>query len=223
MCPQYRVPSFITNPYYLGVGAVLVVCYMNTLIVLAFSNTSIPCDQCPILVSADGRTVVKTPSSNLALVATREDIIEESFEHTCPHDLGNVSMERSTISSWIRQARYRAKKQNIYSELEIDDVETIIEAYDGNCAYCGSEADTLDQPFPIKETAPNVSANVLPCCKDCKSIKKSNDLVWMFSSKHIDQERYLELLQQMLSRSGGDQIRKHVRRVTGIVDGDQSE
>jgi 5-methylcytosine-specific restriction endonuclease McrA len=105
-------------------------------------------------------------------------------------------MERSTISSWIRQARYRAKKHSIYSDLKIGDVEEIVTAHENRCAYCESEADTLDHPFPIKETAPNVPANVLPACKNCKTSKKNNDLVWMFSSQKISQKKYLELLQQ---------------------------
>jgi len=126
-------------------------------------------------------------------------------------------MERSTISSWIRQARYRAKRQDIYSDLEISDVEEIIESYEDKCAYCGDEAETLDHPFPLKPTAPNVPANILPSCKDCKAHKKNNDLVWMFSSGTLEQVKYLELLQQMFSRKGGDTIKEHVRKVTGLV------
>jgi 5-methylcytosine-specific restriction endonuclease McrA len=126
-------------------------------------------------------------------------------------------MERAAISSWIRQARYRAKRQDIYSDLEIADVEEIVEHYKNNCAYCGNTAETLDHPFPLKTTAPNVPANVLLSCKTCKTLKKNNDLVWMFSSGHLKQENYLELLQQMFGRKGGDTIKEHVRQVTGIV------
>lgn len=126
-------------------------------------------------------------------------------------------MERATISSWIRQARYRAKRQDIYSDLEISDVEDIVECHEGQCAYCGEDAETLDHPFPLKPTAPNVPANILTSCKECKSLKKNNDLVWMFSSGHLDQEKYLALLQEMFDRKGGDTIKEHVRKVTGLV------
>ena len=90
-------------------------------------------------------------------------------------------MNRSTISGWVRQARYRAKGRNIYSDLQIEEIEEIIKSYGGKCAYCDVPADTLDHPFPLNENTTNTQANALPCCKSCKSIKKNNDLVWMFT------------------------------------------
>lgn len=127
-------------------------------------------------------------------------------------------MDSKTISGWIRQARYRANKRDIYNKLQISDVQKIIEDFDGECAYCGAEAETLDHPFPIRETAPNVPANVLPSCKDCKTVKKSNDIVWLFMQNKLDQPKYLEILRSMFSREGGDIIKNHVKLVTGIQD-----
>lgn len=160
--------------------------------------------------------MIKAFSAYFALMANSEDIMDKSSKHErLPFE--SVSMERTTISSWIRQARYRAKRYDIYSDLEISDVEGIIESYNNNCAYCGQKAETLDHPFPLKPTAPNVPANILPSCKNCKGIKKNNDLVWMFSSGELNQNVYLELLQQMFNRKGGDTIKDHVRNVTGLV------
>ena len=56
-------------------------------------------------------------------------------------------MHNKVVSSWIRQARYRAKRQNIHSELEINDIINIISEHDGKCAYCTNKHDTLDHPF----------------------------------------------------------------------------
>lgn len=126
-------------------------------------------------------------------------------------------MDKQAISNWVRQARHRAKRYNIYSELQIDDIEVIIGDSNG-CAYCHAAMNTLDHPFPLKDTAPNVAANVLPICKACKSRKKTHDLVWLFNNGYISQEKYASLLQQMLVRPGGGELREYVRKIIGIVD-----
>ena len=126
-------------------------------------------------------------------------------------------MEKSTISGWVRQARHRAKKHDIYNELEMADVEEIVNHYDC-CAYCEEDAETLDHAFPLKDSAPNVAANVLPSCKDCKSAKRSNDLVWMFNNKKITKEQYVAILRDMLDRPGGKILREHVKAITGMLE-----
>lgn len=127
-------------------------------------------------------------------------------------------MDKSTISSWVRQARHRAKKHDIYNNLTIEDVEKIILDHRGNCAYCHRVADTLDHPFPLKDEAPNVPANILPSCKSCKDAKKSNDLVWMFSNGYISKDQYVTLLEGMFKLSGHTELKKHVKKVTGMSD-----
>jgi len=127
-------------------------------------------------------------------------------------------MDNKIISNWIRQARYRAKRANIYSELEIEDVQIIVEHFSSRCAYCGVKAETLDHPFPLKSSAPNVPANVLPSCKKCKQAKKNNDIVWLFSSGFLKRPKYLELLAFMFEQGGGEHIKQYVRLATGMVD-----
>lgn len=130
-------------------------------------------------------------------------------------------MNNKTISSWIRQARHRAKKHNIYSDLEIDDIIQII-TQDNKCAYCqNNDPNTLDHPFPIKDHAPNIPANVVQVCKECKNTKKNNDLIWMFSSGIITESRYLELLSQLFSRRGGETMKNYVRQLSGYGGGNE--
>lgn len=132
--------------------------------------------------------------------------------------IAEFQMDKSTISSWVRQARHRAKKHDIYNSLTIEAVEQIISDHQGTCAYCGVKADTLDHPFPLKDEAPNAPANILPSCKSCKDIKKNNDLVWMFSNGRISKEKYVTLLEGMLKFDGGPELKKHVKKVTGMSD-----
>jgi hypothetical protein len=128
-----------------------------------------------------------------------------------------MAIDSKAVSSWVRQARYRAKKHDIYSDLEISDVQEIIATTMGLCSYCNSEADTLDCPFPLRNGGPNTPANVVPCCKSCKTTKSYNDIVWMFTNGHITQATYLALIEGLCQRRGGDIIKDHVRRATGIV------
>jgi len=127
-------------------------------------------------------------------------------------------MDNKIVSNWIRQARYRAKTHDILSDLEIDDVQNIITHFEGKCAYCEEPAETLDHPFPLKTSAPNTPANVLPTCKSCKGVKKNNDIVWLFSHGHIEQKDYLAILEFMFNQRGGETIKNHVRRATGMID-----
>lgn len=127
-------------------------------------------------------------------------------------------MDNKAISSWVRQARYRAKKHGIESDLSIEDVSSIIEEYNGKCAYTGKTAETLDHPFPLKSGAPNVPANVLPVSKKIKTLKKSHDIVWLFMEGHISKDIYLSILNGMLSRKGGDLVRENIKLATGLED-----
>src|SRR5262245_35451012 len=95
-------------------------------------------------------------------------------------ELPMAGIDNRSISSWVRQARYRAKKHDIYSDLEVADVHDIITSADGKCAYCGQDAETLDCPFPLKDNGPHVPANCVPCCRTCKNTKSNNDIVWLF-------------------------------------------
>lgn len=127
-----------------------------------------------------------------------------------------MAIDNKTVSSWVRQARYRAKQHSIHSDLAVADVQTIIKAAGGCCRYCGSPGETLDCPFPFKSGGPNVPANVVPCCKSCKVSKNNNDVVWMFSSGLLTEEQYMAILNELFLRRGGDKIKEHVRRATGM-------
>lgn len=127
-----------------------------------------------------------------------------------------MSIDNKTVSSWVRQARYRAKKHSIHSDLEVTDVQQILKAASGACRYCAAPGDTLDCPFPLKTGGPNVPANVVPCCKSCKTAKNNNDVVWMYSTGLLTEAQYMAILQELFARRGGDKIREHVRKATGL-------
>lgn len=127
-----------------------------------------------------------------------------------------MAIDNKAISSWVRQARYRAKKHLIHSDLDVGDVQEIIKLAGGCCRYCSGEGVTLDCPFPLKSGGPNVPANVVPCCKSCKAAKNNNDVVWMFASGLLTEVQYMAILEELFRRRGGDKIKEHVRKATGM-------
>jgi len=127
-----------------------------------------------------------------------------------------MGLDNKTISSWVRQARYRAKKHNISSDLTVADVVEMLANTGHGCQYCAKPATTLDYPFPLKAGGPNIPANVVPCCKACKTTKGSNDIVWMYSSGLISSEHYMQILELLFSRRGGAIVKEHVRQAVGM-------
>lgn len=128
-------------------------------------------------------------------------------------------MDTKIISNWVRQARFRAKRHDIYSNISMSDVMTMIESINSLCSYCRIEpAISLDHPFPLKDNAPNVIANVVTCCGACKDKKKNNDLLWMYGNGLITEPNYITLLEDLFKRLHGELIRGHVRKVSGISD-----
>lgn len=125
-------------------------------------------------------------------------------------------MNNKSVSSWTRQARHRAKKYESYNDLDVSDVLSILQDYKDKCAYCKAEAETIDHPFPIKDGSPNVPANILPVCKSCKNKKKNNDIIWLFTEKHISNNLYVAVIERMLSKRGSELVRECVKKATGI-------
>lgn len=123
---------------------------------------------------------------------------------------------RNKISSWVRQARHRAKRYDCISRLELADLTALLTEYNSLCAYCDEKAVTMDHAFPLSDKAPNVLANCLPACRGCKEKKKNGDLVVYQKEGHISEERMLSLIKQMLERDGCDLVRDHIRNITGI-------
>ena len=126
------------------------------------------------------------------------------------------------ISSWVRQARHRAKKHEVPSSLTIFEATDVLSYYNHVCAYCGKPGETLDHAMPLSEGGPNVQGNIMPCCRHCKFLKRNRSLVWMFGEGMISEEKYIELVGHMLSRSGADDVRTILRRAVGYISEDNN-
>lgn len=103
----------------------------------------------------------------------------------------------------------------------MEDVWDIIKIHESKCAYCAESMETLDHPFPLKDLAPNVPANVLPTCKECKKKKKNNDLSWLFSQKIISKERYIKIVDMMLKARGKSIMKEHIKMIIGMLENEK--
>lgn len=132
-------------------------------------------------------------------------------------------MDNKSISNWIRQARYRANKKDIHSDLEIQDIITTIGQFDGNCAFCdqskscwGNKAETLTHAFNLTEDSPNVPANVIPVCKKIKTENRGGDVASLLSAGIIIKATYLRIVEVLLPKRGGETIKQYIKSIMGF-------
>lgn len=133
--------------------------------------------------------------------------------------MDNSSIHR--IHGWVRQTRFRAKKYGCYVELTAEDVLAIYKSANDTCGYCKGPATSPDLAFPIKEKAPCVAANIIPCCEQCKIKKKNRDIVTYYKLGGISKENMKCLIMQMIARNGGVHLRAYMRQQ--LTAGDTNE
>lgn len=120
------------------------------------------------------------------------------------------------ISSWVRQARHRARRYDCVSRLDLAAALQLVDASGCQCSYCDRPCTGLDHAFPLSDKAPNVLANTVPICQVCKTQKKQQDLVAYHEAGFIDDDRYLAVLRQLLDHDGATEMRDHLKKITGI-------
>lgn len=76
----------------------------------------------------------------------------------------------------------RSRKRSI-EPIPFEGAKSILEEFDGLCAYCGNPADSWDHVVPISEGGRTEPSNVVPACISCNS-KKRNMNVWEFLRKY---------------------------------------
>jgi len=123
-----------------------------------------------------------------------------------------MELLKKLISGWVRQSRWRARRLNIDTNVSLPEIYKIYEDFEFKCAYCGKDADSPDHPFPIKDKAPCVAANVLPCCDGCRKHKKNRHIVKFYQDGNIPEQVLHELIRRMLKYSGGDKLREYIKQ-----------
>tara|TARA_S200002703_G_scaffold157646_2_gene166080 strand:+ start:4440 stop:4805 length:366 start_codon:yes stop_codon:yes gene_type:complete len=72
--------------------------------------------------------------------------------------------------------------------------ESIYDAWDNKCAYCGASATSLDHIIPRYKSGPSSRCNLLPSCQRCNSNKASHDMEqWYTKQEFFCEERLIEI------------------------------
>lgn len=84
-------------------------------------------------------------------------------------------------------------------------IEELFANFDGKCAYCSKQANTIDHIIPVSKGGNSVPGNIVPACTHCNSSKKAMDLFDWIDKKgselclHPNLFMYLENLHGLYS------------------------
>ena len=68
--------------------------------------------------------------------------------------------------------------------------QSIYDAWDHNCGYCGAPATSLDHIIPKFKSGSSNRNNLLPCCRTCNHHKGSRDMEeWYRQRTYFTEER----------------------------------
>jgi len=81
----------------------------------------------------------------------------------------------ATASGAAIKARIYARRRNT-ERISPDIRERLMDAFDGQCAYCDRPASTIDHVIPVKKGGLAYRGNLLPACISCNSRKKLQPL-----------------------------------------------
>ncbi len=124
-------------------------------------------------------------------------------------------MDTKVINAWLRQAKYRAAKKHVISSVTLEEIQATLQHYNNRCAYCNQAAIGLDHALPLKDGAPNVQANILPCCAACRTLKQG-DLIDFYQQGYLSQQQYLDILRYLLSQTGGELVKSAIKKIVSI-------
>ena len=92
------------------------------------------------------------------------------------------------------QQRRRAKIKNCQiNDFKSSDWEIILYEFEGRCAYCGDESETLHQEHvkPLHNGGNNTLSNVVPSCPRCNHSKGTKDVAdWYKEQPFYDKEKF---------------------------------
>jgi hypothetical protein len=63
--------------------------------------------------------------------------------------------------------------------------ESIYQAWDHKCGYCGESATSLDHIIPRFKSGSSNRHNLLPCCRSCNARKGSEDMKTWFQKQNF--------------------------------------
>lgn len=106
----------------------------------------------------------------------------------------NKDRQAETVRRWVEanreavnaiQARRRAKKREVVTDLTLDQWQETLEQFNHACAYClrSDVPMTMDHMDPISNGGQHTQSNVIPACKSCNCAKGARSTFSMLSSQ----------------------------------------
>lgn len=107
----------------------------------------------------------------------------------------------------IRQ-RSRARKRELLSTLTAEQWETIKQAFNSQCAYCGEPRDLTQEHFiPLSKRGEYTHNNIIPACRSCNSSKNTKDFFeWYPKYEHYSKKRERKILKFLNIKNGIQQL-----------------
>jgi hypothetical protein len=78
--------------------------------------------------------------------------------------------------------------------------QSIYDAWDGLCGYCGATATSLDHIIPRFKSGSSSRNNLVPACQRCNSNKASTDMEAWYMIQDFYEEERLERLQDWMNQ-----------------------
>lgn len=90
------------------------------------------------------------------------------------------------------EQKRRALKENLTSDLTVEEWDKTQRYFDGVCCYCGKKANLIQEHFvPLSKGGHYTKSNIVPSCKRCNSSKRDKYFdEWYPSYKHYSPERH---------------------------------
>lgn len=89
--------------------------------------------------------------------------------------------DKGLISERLMFYRRRALHYGGVTDLTRDDLIDVLRKFDTRCAYCEEPIQkfNFDHVLPLINRAPNVPANIVPCCVPCNRKKRNSNILVM--------------------------------------------
>ena len=72
--------------------------------------------------------------------------------------------------------------------------QSIYEAWNHQCGYCGEKATSLDHIIPISKGGESITSNCVPCCLSCNGKKSDSEVLnWYRNQKFYDPRRSMAI------------------------------
>lgn len=123
-------------------------------------------------------------------------LTEEQKAHRKEYAKEYNSTEHGKKIKAVHSEKRRAMKHNADLGFTLNDWESLIKEFNGECAYCGTKCKpTQDHIIPLINGGMHTKSNIVPACSRCNSSKHASDVgKWYKKQPFFSQEKYEKII-----------------------------